>query len=62
MRKTSTKLLVIAITSAAIIAAVTTTSLSAGSPAFAKVICHSSDVSTGGEKNGAGIPGGHGGR
>jgi hypothetical protein len=62
MRKTNTKLLVIAITTAAIIAAVTTISISAARPALAKVICHSSDVCTGGEKIGAGIPGGHGGR
>jgi hypothetical protein len=40
MRKTSTKLLVIAITTAAIIEMATTTSLSVPTPAFAKLNCN----------------------
>jgi hypothetical protein len=65
MRKTNTKLLAISITTAAIIAAVTTTSLSAATPAFAKRNC--TDIPTGGFTCTGGVgftdrPGGFGGR
>jgi hypothetical protein len=68
-KQTSTRLLVIAITTAAIISAVTTTvSLSAATPAFARFIdrCDASGcTSVGGTSNkqqGVDVPGGGGGR
>jgi hypothetical protein len=63
-----TKFLVIAITTAAIIAAVTTTSLSAATPAFAKVNCNEDNsICSGGLSNKkcdgcVDAPGGGGGR
>ena len=66
MKKTSTKLLAISITTAAIIAAVTTTSLSAATPAFAKLNCNEDNsICSGGagsKPSGFGSPGGGGGR
>jgi hypothetical protein len=64
MRKISTKLLAISITTAAIIAAVTTTSLSAASPAFAKFDCNETEtgVVCSGGSSGPDRPGGFGGR
>jgi hypothetical protein len=74
MQKTqqrSTKLLIIAITTAAIIAAVTTISISAASPAFAKFQCNEDiTLCTGGSgcgpvtvcTNPSAVPGGGGGR
>jgi hypothetical protein len=62
------KLLVIVITTAAIIAMATTTSLSTATPAFAKFNCTSTStafICTGGEsfkKSGIDIPGGSGGQ
>ena len=69
MEKTSTKLFVIVITTAAIIAMATTTSLSAATPAFAKANCtdnpDGTTVCIGGgsnKKSGVDVPGGGGGR
>ena len=64
-QQTNTKLLVIAITTAVFIAAVTTTSLSAATPAFAKINCNEDNsICSGGESNkavGSDAPGGAGG-
>ena len=67
-KQTGSRLLVIAITTAAIIAMTTTTSLSAATPAFAKFECTDTStgfICTGGQSNkaaGADVPGGSGGR
>jgi hypothetical protein len=68
MEKTSTKLLVIVIATAAIIAMATTTSISAATPAFAKINerCDASSCTfvggTSNKKEDIDTPGGHGGR
>jgi hypothetical protein len=53
MRKTSTNLLVITITTAAIVTMATTTSLSAATPAFAKLNC--TPIPTGGQTCSGGL-------